>query len=305
MASWQDFAAGYGDMPAIGSLSGVHNSKLYDTMLGQIAKAIGYTGQTAIPGTYQFENVNEGGTFTDTAMGKQASPDFLKALEAYQFQRTSPLQGSISRNAQEIGTFTAGNKDTGFDKFANVAVPVALAAIGGQLAGGLLSGTAGGSGAITGGGGMTAGGSAGYGSIGGTLGGAGGTTLGVAGGGMSAGAGLNSALLQGLGTASVGGGLLSAIPGATNAVSWMKQNPALGRLLMGGATSLLSAGGSSGSPDAAAAPSGPPVTWNTPIQQGLLPQVQQYAPAPVKQNKPAGLLAQGQANDGAWRYLKG
>lgn len=100
------------------------------------------------------------------------------------------------------------------------------------------------------------------------------------------------------------GGLLGSLPqGVQNAAAWMKANPQLGRLLMGGATSLLSgAGGGSGS---SGAPSGPPVQWNSGLQQGLLSPVQQYAPAAITQNRPAGLLAQGYQNDGAHRYLKG
>lgn len=446
MATWQDFAASYGDTGPIGKLSGVHNSKLFDTMANQIAKAIGYTGKTWVPGTYEFENANEGGTFMDKAQGKTASPEFLKALEAYQFSRDADkLKGTITDTAgQSVGNFTAGNKDTGFDKFAEVAVPLGLAAIAGGAAGlfgpvgGSAAGGAAGSGTITGGGGLTAGGSAGYGSIGGTLGGTGGTTLGVAGSGMSAGAGLTSPLLQSMaaiGTGSVlpasmqtAGGLLDGLPMITadpaaaieayvaanpvtaeslvatlpeismpvvapsftqapeafnaakdsqlassqlgitgaesaaaatapatvnlgslggtmgtagglqgmmaeasqgmadamtapNAVTggggllgqassvvnpglqWLKDNPTLGRLLLGGATGLLSGSGSSGG-GSSTVNTGPAKQWTSPLQQGLLSPVQQYAPAAIQQ-RPAGLLAQGYANDGAWRFLGG
>lgn len=105
------------------------------------------------------------------------------------------------------------------------------------------------------------------------------------------------------GSAAVAGstGLLS---GLGDAAKWLKDNPALGRLLLGGATGLLSSSGSNSS-GAPSAPSGPPVSWNSGLQQGLLTPVQQYAPAAITQNKPAGLLAQGFQNDGAWRYLKG
>jgi hypothetical protein len=89
-----------------------------------------------------------------------------------------------------------------------------------------------------------------------------------------------------------------------SAAQWMKDNPVLGRLIMSGATGLLSGAGG-GSPSTPQTPSGPPVQWNSNLQQGLLSPVQQYAPPAVQQNRPAGLLAQGYANDGAWRYLKG
>jgi hypothetical protein len=101
--------------------------------------------------------------------------------------------------------------------------------------------------------------------------------------------------------ASSGAGLLGTVK---DAAAWMKANPVMGRLIMSGATGLLSGagGGSSSEPQA---PSGPPVQWNSNLQQGLLSPVQQYAPPAVVQNRPAGLLAQGYANDGAWRYLGG
>lgn len=136
--SWTDFSKSYdGAAPNIGSLSGVHNSKLFNTMTNQIASQIGFTGNRSVPGTYQFENANEGGTFMDTAQGSQASPEFLKALEAYQFSRNpqNNLEGTISQDGQSVGTFTAGNKDTGFDKFAKTAIPIGLAAIAGGAAG--------------------------------------------------------------------------------------------------------------------------------------------------------------------------
>lgn len=254
--------------------------------------------------------VSEGGASVASEIPNDAAFGRLKGY-TFDWQDTGAGNtGTLTAydpQGRQVGAYS--QKDSsGWDDFKDFATLAAAGFGGAGLLGlgplaGALGGAAGGSGTITGGGGLTAGGSAGYGSIGGTLGGAGGTTLGVAGSGMSAGAGLNSALLQGLGTASAGGGLLSAIPGATEAAAWMKQNPTLGRLITGGATSLLASagGGSSGSAPAPV----DPVKWNSPIQQGLLSPVQQYAPEPVKQNKPAGLLAQGYANDGAWRFLGG
>lgn len=117
------------------------------------------------------------------------------------------------------------------------------------------------------------------------------------------------------GTMGTAGGLSGALAAGTQiakdalgpAAAFMKENPLLGRLLTSGAVSLLAggAGGGSSGGSQSAAPSGPPVQWNSPLQQGLLAPVQQYAPPAITQNKPAGLLAQGYANDGAWRYLGG
>jgi hypothetical protein len=126
--------------------------------------------------------------------------------------------------------------------------------------------------------------------------------LGSLGGTMGTAGGLTGLLQTGQ---QVAGDALGAAKGLLGpAGQWLKDNPQLGRLLLGGATSLLSGAGG-GSSGAAPAPSGPPVQWNSGLQQGLLAPVQQYAPAAVQQNRPAGLLAQGFANDGAWRYLGG
>lgn len=122
--------------------------------------------------------------------------------------------------------------------------------------------------------------------------------LGSLGGTMGTAGGLQGLLAEA--KQAMSGGLLG------DASSWMKDNPMLGRLLMSGGTTLLSgAGGGSSSGGQAAAPVGPPVTWNSPLQQGLLSQPKQYAPPAIQQNKPQGLLAQGYANDGAWRYMGG
>jgi len=93
---------------------------------------------------------------------------------------------------------------------------------------------------------------------------------------------------------------------------WMKANPTLGRLLFSGGTSLLSAMGGSGSTGSASSgagslpgSNGPAKQWTSPIQQGLLSPVKQYTPQPITQLRPQGLLAQGQANDGAWRFFGG
>lgn len=123
-----------------------------------------------------------------------------------------------------------------------------------------------------------------------------------AGGAMSTAGGLSGLLQSG------GQMAADAVGAAKDAISptlqWMKDNPTLGRLLLGGATSLLSSAGGGGSQAVAEAPAGPPVQWKSPIQHGLLAPVQQYAPEAI-QKRPAGLLASGYENDGAWRYLRG
>lgn len=126
-------------------------------------------------------------------------------------------------------------------------------------------------------------------------------------------------LVNGGGTSGTAGGLTGLLQTgsqvASDAVSglannplsqWMKDNPLLGRLALAGVGSLASSsGGGSSSAPRSSSVVGPPVQWNSPIQQGLLSPVQQYAPPAITQMRPAGLLAQGFENDGAWRYLKG
>jgi hypothetical protein len=218
--SWTDFSKSYGDLGPIGSLSGVHNSKLFDTMSNQIATKIGFTGNRSTPGTYQFENVNEGGTFMDTAQGSQASPEFLTALEAYQFSQNpnDPYKGTISQNGQTIGDFTSGNKPTSFDKFATTAIPLALAAMGGAAFGGYIPGAEiGAAGTGAGGAGAAAAGAADIGALGLTesvygLGGALGEgavagTVGGLSGSTAAFGGLGSVLPAGVGFGEAAAGL--------------------------------------------------------------------------------------------------
>ena len=103
----------------------------------------------------------------------------------------------------------------------------------------------------------------------------------------------------------VGSDALSNVAGpAGDVASWMKANPQLGKLLMSGAMGLLS--GSSAGSSGSAAPKvyGPAQQWSSPIQQGLLGNPQQMNPAAIQQ-RPQGLLAQGQQYDGAWRYMGG
>ena len=114
-------------------------------------------------------------------------------------------------------------------------------------------------------------------------------------------AGLGGDTLSAMG----GGGMLGQVGGmAGEAASWMKANPMLGKALMSGGMGLLSGGGGGGGGSAQAPTYGPATQWNSPIQQGIQSTPQQQNPAPIQQ-RPAGLLAQGQQNDGAWRFLGG
>lgn len=100
------------------------------------------------------------------------------------------------------------------------------------------------------------------------------------------------------------GGLLGTLKGAgSGALDWMKANPGLAKMLIGGAAGLLgSQGGASGG---AAKQYGPAVQWKSPvagIPQGLLGGGQSAQSA---QGYPAALgLLGGQPNAGAWRFLR-
>ena len=120
----------------------------------------------------------------------------------------------------------------------------------------------------------------------------------------TAGAGAGTdAVLTGYGGAGglSSGGLLGQLGPVGDAIKgaagWMTENPLLGRLLMSGATGLLSAAGGGGSGDAPMQDYGPAKQWTSPLQQGLI-----GAP---RQVQPQGLLASGHASDGAWRYMRG
>lgn len=93
--------------------------------------------------------------------------------------------------------------------------------------------------------------------------------------------------------------LSSVGSGAGSALQFLKDNPTLGKLLFAGGTSLLSTlgsdNGSSGGGGLLSA--GPAKQWNSPIQQGLLRQ-------PTLVN-PAAIQPTGNANSGAWRWMKG
>ena len=99
-----------------------------------------------------------------------------------------------------------------------------------------------------------------------------------------------------------GGDMLgSASSTASDAATWMKQNPMLARLLMTGAGGLLGgAGGQSGSAAGAGAQSyGPAKQWTAPssVDVSLL--------APAQRQQPMGLLdMSGHPNSGAWRFAK-
>jgi hypothetical protein len=102
--------------------------------------------------------------------------------------------------------------------------------------------------------------------------------------------------------AATGGGLLGSVGEAGSSVAkWMAENPGLSKLLLGGASALLSGqGGGTSAPKTY----GAPVQWKSPlpqISQGLLSgggQADQGGyPAAM------GLLG-GQQNAGAWRWLR-
>ncbi len=108
-------------------------------------------------------------------------------------------------------------------------------------------------------------------------------------------------------TPSVGGGLLDTIKSTgTDLSNWMKQNPVMGRLLLSGAGALLNTvgSGSIGSSSGGSTTYASPVQWTSnPSALGqataglLAPQVKQLNP------QLPGLL--GNANSGAWRFMKG
>lgn len=100
----------------------------------------------------------------------------------------------------------------------------------------------------------------------------------------------------------VSSGTQGGTAGASDLAAWMKANPAAGKVLMSGLGGLLSASGGGSSPAAGGQAPGPAVQWNSPLTAGLLAPQQQAQQAPQS----AGLLSGvGQANSGAWRFMRG
>ena len=217
----------------------------------------------------------------------------------------------------------------------------ALGTSGGEVAGGIGGGSGGLLGDVAGNGYLTSSadklalyGDAGYGEL------PGGLTAGEAAGGSAAAGASSAPAYGGVGTSGAGAGTDAVVNGSsmlgagetttaetgawealkgagTDAGQFLKDNPTLGKLLFSGALSALSSsGGSSGGTPVStvAGSAGPAKQWTTPIQLGIQPGSQPGAQSgllaqPVQkpsQNLNFGLLGgQGQANDGAWRWLKG
>lgn len=103
------------------------------------------------------------------------------------------------------------------------------------------------------------------------------------------------------------GGLLGTLKGAGGtALDWMKANPALAKLMLGGASGLLAqqSGGTTSAPRQAVNP----VQWQSPVKpmsQGLLGGAAGVVASGQSAYPAAMGLLGGQKNAGAWRFLGG
>lgn len=339
--SWEDLAALQFDLGQFGNASGFNSTGLRNSFTN-LAKTIGYDGSPLQNTTFNSTYEGESGPVNQQMQGQAVSPDLLKALQNYRYTTEKTGDGRVNlgvfgQDGSQVGSYLHGTKDSGFDQFAYKAIPLGIAALGGAALGGFIPGAEiGAAGGASGAGGVAS-------TIGAGEGAAqlaayqAANPLTAAGVTAST---LPAAGLPGLGGAAAAGGLIGAgegaaqlgaytaanpltaaevtastlpaagLPGLSSgllgpAAAWMKANPVMGRLLTAGATGLLSTAGGGSGGSSGAVPTGPAKQWTSPLQQGLLSQPQQYAPPAIAQNQPAGLLAQGQQNDGAWRYLKG
>ena len=252
------------------------------------------------------------------------NPDFLKWVQEQGIGTNYNIDGDTqtnqpTRNGQAVGApdVYSGINGSGFDQLMEQYLPAAILSMGaygfmgpGGGFGGLgeAAGAAGASDA-----GMAAlsdvASSGGLGGYGGAAAGAGGAGAGGAGAGMF---GDLAALDTATQAAGGGNGLLGSI-GSTlgKGAEWMKANPMLGKTLMSAGGGLLSGmgGGDNARAGGSTGPVGPPKQWNSPIGQQMPPQPAMRPPQaqqpPMPQMQYPGLLGPGQANSGAWRWLKG
>jgi hypothetical protein len=309
-----------------GNLSDVYGT-VDKYFLDELAK-MGYTGPVlqANQAALGYNPETGGG---EAPSYTQLSPEFLKWAEANGVS-TAFDKGSDQTTAQLLQNGNVMGQETyttksGLDKFAEVAVPLAISiGAGGVFGQGLglinpglnpLDPTTWSAGSAAGGAGELAGWDAAMADLaaaapmtpeafaaGGAAAGAGGSMLGGALPEIAAPAG--SALGGGIGGAATGatsglGGLLGGAGSAAGGIlDWLKANPKLGGALLGG----LLGGSGGGSSGGGYSYNGPMPTisrggWKPQAQAQLMP-VQNVAPA-------LNLNQQGQQNSGLLRYLKG
>lgn len=151
--SWNDTSNGL--LPEGSFSGGFNNSSGYDTMSG-LGDLFGYSDNALFPTQYMASGINEGGDTSYLSNGFSANPELLSTLNNSSFSPTDDSYRWEAYNAKNtpMGTFKLGDKPTGFDNFANVALPMIISAGWGGPVSGALGGGFGG--AI--GGGMASGG---------------------------------------------------------------------------------------------------------------------------------------------------
>jgi len=272
-------------LQATGRLKGTQADDLY--------RAAGLAPNTAWEWTDP-TGLGTGGAWTLTGDARSALQGLQANDGATQPGWMRPMSFTNGAGQQVATGMNDVSPTTGLARFSEIAAPMLIAYASGNLAGNAL-GIGGGYGG-SGGNGLEAVGDAG---------GAGAPTTSSGFGGVGTDAGVN---LTGAAQGAGNGGLLGQI-GSTvgDAAQWMKDNPLMGKLLMAGGTTALSMLGNrnTGPKPVSSTAGGPPKQWTLPT---TVPQLTQQPvtqmPQPVT-GAPRGLIGQGNANTGAWRYLLG
>ena len=207
--TWDQLASRQFDLGQFGSSAGFNNQGLQNSFTN-LAKTIGYSGAPLQDTTFNSAYEGESGTVNQAMQGQAASPEFLQALQNYTYSTEDTGDGRVKlgvfdQGGNQVGSYLHGTKDSGFDKFAEKAIPLGIAALGGAAFGGFIPGAelgAAGAGAVP-----AAGAAADIGALG--------LAEGVYGAGGALGAGAAPGTVGGLAGSTAGfGGLGSVLPGS-------------------------------------------------------------------------------------------
>lgn len=119
-----------------GSIEGGFNNDRYKQVLGQVGSLAGFSGPATMEAQYGASGMNEGGETSYTSSGYKANPELLQALQNYSIGDTGDpyTRSLIDPSGKNLGSFTAGDRPSKFDQFAEKAIPVALGAMAGGAA---------------------------------------------------------------------------------------------------------------------------------------------------------------------------
>lgn len=129
--TWDQFYQPYFNTGSYADRPGDIGLELREGNAAEMAKLMGFSGQTTTPTTYMQGGMNEGGDTNVRNSGNAYTPEFQKALEGYRFAQSDPYRTAmLDSSGRNLGTFKSGDEESAFDKFAWKAVPLAIGAMG-------------------------------------------------------------------------------------------------------------------------------------------------------------------------------